>query len=133
MKDKKLYPYERQMNFIRLMDEAFDENIEEIKKELQDEGIDVNEVQKELLGFIKKQKAKLSIEKGKLMKQALLEKLKSNSAEPSIESVMLAFRGDKNSKSQIEVDKDMLDKLNVIKEIKKQFDGDSDDESNKNG
>jgi ATP-dependent Clp protease ATP-binding subunit ClpA len=133
MKDKKLYPYERQMNFIRLMDEAFDENIEEIKKELQDEGIDVNEVQKELLGFIKKQKAKLSIEKGKLMKQAFIEKLKSNSAEPSIESVMLAFRGDKNSKSQKEVDKDMLDKLNVIKEIKKQFDGDSDDESNKIG
>lgn len=133
MEDKKLYPFERQMNFIRLMDEAFDENIEEIKKELQDEGIDIKEVQKELLGFIKKQKAKLFIEKGKLMKQAFTEKLKSNSAEPSVGSVMLAFRGEKNSTSQKEVDKDMLDKLHVIKEIKKQFDGDSDDESNKNG
>ena len=44
---------ERQSNFIKLMDEAFDENIEEIKKELQDEGIDVKKIQKELLEFIK--------------------------------------------------------------------------------
>jgi len=32
------------MNFIRLMDEAFDENIEEIKKELRDEGIDIKKI-----------------------------------------------------------------------------------------
>jgi len=58
MKDKKLYQYEKQMNFIRLMDEAFDENIEEIKKELQDEGIDVKEIQKGLLEFIKRKNNK---------------------------------------------------------------------------
>lgn len=133
MKDKKLYPYEIQMNFIRLMDEAFDENIEKIKKELQDEGIDIKEIQKELLGFIKKQKAKIYIEKGKLMKQAITEMIKSNSAEPSINSVMLAFRSDKNSNAQKEFDNELVKKLNVIKEIKKQFDKDSDDKSNKNG
>ncbi|MGQ9644401.1 MAG: hypothetical protein ACUVT3_11135 [Ignavibacterium sp.] len=133
MKDKKLYPYEIQMNFIRLMDEAFDENIEEIKKELQDEGIDIKEIQKELLGFINKQKAKLRIEKGKLMKREYNEKIKINSAEPSINSVMLAFRADKNSNSQKEFDNELVNKLNVIKEIKKQFDKDSDDGSNKNG
>ncbi|MGQ9848058.1 MAG: hypothetical protein ACUVQP_11250 [Bacteroidales bacterium] len=133
MKDKKLYPYEIQMNFIRLMDEAFDENIEEIKKELQDEGIDIKEIQKELLGFINKQKAKLRIEKGKLMKREYNEKIKINSAEPSINSVMLAFRADKISNSQKEFDNELVNKLNVIKEIKKQFDKDSDDGSNKNG
>ena len=132
MKDKKLYPYERQMNFIRLMDEAFDENIEEIKKELQDEGIDIKEIQKELLSFIKKQRAKLLIEKGKLMKQAITEKININSAEPSINSVMLAFRADKNSNSQKEFDNELVKKLNVIKEIKKQFDGNTDEEGNKN-
>lgn len=132
MKDKKLYPYEIQMNFIRLMDEALDKNIEEIKKELQDEGIDIKEVQKELLSFIKKQRANLLIEKGKLMKQALAEKIKSNSAEPSVNSVRLAFRADKNSNSQKEFDNELINKLNVIKGIKKQFDEDSDDESNKN-
>lgn len=133
MKDKKLYPYESQMNFIRLIDEALDENIEEIKKELQDEGIDIKEVQKELLSFIKKQRAKLSIEKGKLMMREYNEKIKSNSSEPSINSVMLAFRADKNSNSQKEFDNELANKLNVIKEIKEKFDGDSDDESNKNG
>lgn len=132
MKDKKLYPYESQMNFIKLMDEAFDENIEEIKNELQDEGIDIKEVQKELLSFIKKQRAKLFIEKGKLMKQEYNEKIKSNFAEPSVKSVMFAFRADKSSNSQKEFDNDLANKLSVIKEIKKKFDGDSDDESNKN-
>lgn len=131
MKDKKLYPFEYQMNFIKLMDEAFDENIDEIKKELQKEGIDIKEVQNELLRFIKKQNANLLVERGKLMKKAITEKLKTISIEPSVASARLAFRADKNSNSQKEVDNAMLDKLNVIKEIKKQFDGDSDDESNK--
>lgn len=119
------------MNFIKLMDEAFDENIDEIKKELQKEGIDIKEVQNELLRFIKKQNANLLVEKGRLMKKAIIEKQKTISIEPSVASAQLAFRADKNSNSQKEVDNAMLDKLNVIKEIKKQFDGDSDDESNK--
>ncbi len=86
MKDKsKIYPLdlpdgsqEKQFNFIKLIDEAMKENMNEIDKELKEAGIDIKEVQSKLLNFINEERAKLCIEKGRLFKKAFEEEKQNN-------------------------------------------------------
>lgn len=132
MKDKnKTYPYEKQLNFIRFIDEAMNENLDDIKKELQEANIDIKEVQNSLLNFIKDQNAKLLIEQGKLFQQSY-DELKEKKLECRIPSDMvLAFRKNEADDSlQILTDEE-LQKLALLKKAKDKTLGKSDEQSDK--
>lgn len=132
MKDKsKIYPYEKQLNFIRMIDEAMNENLDDIKKELQEANIDIKEVQNSLLNFIKDQNAKLLIDRGKLFQQSY-DKLNQKKMECEIPSDMvLAFRKNEADDSlQILTDEE-LQKLALLKKAKDKTLGKSDEQSDK--
>lgn len=63
----------RTMNFIDLYFESLDENIEEVKKDLSDAGIDLGNLENGIIQSIKKAKAEIKIEKGKEFKTTALK------------------------------------------------------------
>ncbi|WP_304132594.1 hypothetical protein [Ignavibacterium album] len=128
MKDKnKIYPYEKQINFIRLTDEAMNENLDEIKKELQEANIDIKEVQKNLLEFIKEQKARLLIEEGKLFNQDFREGKSKNTDPEVINNLVVAFRKSESGISGNNLNDDEIKSLALVKKAKNKFSGTSDE------
>ncbi len=132
MKDKnKIYPYEKQINFIRLIDEAMNENLDEIKKELQEANIDIKEVQKNLLGFIKEQKAKLLVEKGRLFNKCYKEEKTKISDPEVLNNLAVAFRKSESGISENNLNDDEIKNLALIKRAKNKISGESDEQRKK--
>lgn len=132
MKDKnKIYPYEKQINFIRLVDEAMNENLDEIKTELQEANIDIKEVQKNLLGFIKEQRAKLLVEEGKFFKKLYEEEKTKNSDPEVMNNLAVAFRKSESGISGNNLNDDEIKSLALIKKAKNKFSGESDEQRKK--
>lgn len=63
----------RTQNFLYLYFAVIDENAEEIKKQLEDEGIDIKNLEDDIKELIKKTKAEIKIEKGKIFKANALK------------------------------------------------------------
>jgi len=119
MKDKKkIYPYEKQLNFIRLMDEAMNENIEEIDKELEDAGIDIKEVQEKLLNFIRKERAKLNYERGQLFRKNYEEEKQNNPKFTLKDDFALTFRIYGTGNLIDSISEEELKKLIVLRKAK---------------
>jgi ATP-dependent Clp protease ATP-binding subunit ClpA len=134
MKDKKkIYPYEKQLNFIRLMDEAMNENIEEIDKELEDAGIDIKEVQEKLLNFIRKERAKLNYERGQLFRKNYEEEKQNNPNVILTDDIAFAFRTNGDSNLKDSINEEELKKLSVLRKAKDKLKGNQDEQSDRNG
>lgn len=132
MKDKnKTYPYEKQINFIRLIDEAMNENLDEIKKELQEANIDIKEVQKNLLGFIKEQKAKLLVEEGRLFNKCYKEEKTKISDPEVLNNLAVAFRKSESGISGNNLNDDEIKSLALVKKAKNKITGESDEQRKK--
>ncbi|AFH50176.1 Hypothetical protein IALB_2473 [Ignavibacterium album JCM 16511] len=132
MKDKnKIYPYEKQINFIKLIDEAMNENLDEIKKELEEAGIDIKEVQNKLMNFIKAQKAELLIEKGKLLQQTYDEEKEKNPEYEVPSDIVFAFRKNEPDASEETLTDEELRKLALLKKASDKISGESNEQGNK--
>lgn len=129
MKDKnKIYPLEKQFNFIKLIDEAMKENMDEVNKELEEAGIEIKEVQGKLLNFINEERAKLCIEKGRLFKKAFEEE-KQNNPEPVLPpDVAFAFRKNGNDDNKDSLNEDELKKLALLIKAKNKLRGNPDEQ-----
>ncbi|GIU70327.1 MAG: hypothetical protein KatS3mg002_1563 [Candidatus Woesearchaeota archaeon] len=129
MKDKnKIYPLEKQFNFIKLIDEAMKENMDEVNKELEEAGIEIKEVQSKLLNFINEERAKLCIEKGRLFKKAFEEE-KQNNPEPVLPpDVAFAFRKNGNDDNKDSLNEDELKKLALLIKAKNKLRGNPDEQ-----
>lgn len=132
MKDKnKIYPFEKQLNFIKLMDEAMNENLYEIEKELEEQKINIKEIQNNLLNFIKEQRAKILIKKGKIFQKNYDEEKKNSSAFEVPQNIAFAFRKDEDKNSTDSLTDEDLKKLAMLKKAKDKISGKSDEQSNK--
>lgn len=129
MKDKnKIYPLEKQFNFIKLIDEAMKENMDEVNNELEEAGIEIKEVQSKLLNFINEERAKLCIEKGRLFKKAFEEE-KQNNPEPVLPpDVAFAFRKNGNDDNKDSLTEDELKKLALLIKAKNKLRGNPDEQ-----
>lgn len=120
---------ERDKNFIDLYFEAVDENIDEVIRELKNSGIDPEESEQKIMQMIKKQKAEIKIENGKILKERVLELIKKRDAvkepEPDEKHYAIAARKlGKLERDDIEsIKKDSI----LLKHIGKLIDGDADD------
>lgn len=120
---------ERDKNFIDLYFEAVDENIDEVIRELKNSGIDPEESEQKIMQMIKKQKAEIKIENGKILKERVLELIKKRDAvkepEPDEKHYAIAARKlGKLERDDIEsIKKDSI----LLKDIGKLIDGDADD------
>lgn len=132
MKDKnKIYPLEKQLNFINLIDEAMKENMDEVNKELEEAGVEIREVQNKLLSFINEERAKLRFEKGRLFKKAFEEE-KQNNPEPVLPpDLALAFRKNGNDDNKDSLNEDELKKLAMLRKAKNIFKGNADEQGDK--
>lgn len=129
MKDKnKIYPLEKQFNFIKLIDEVMKENMDEVNNELEEAGIEIKEVQSKLLNFINEERAKLCIEKGRLFKKAFEEE-KQNNPEPVLPpDVAFAFRKNGNDDNKDSLNEDELKKLALLINAKNKLRGNPDEQ-----
>ncbi len=133
MKDKnKIYPYDKQINFFRLIDEAMAENIDEIENELLEANIDIREVQNSLLNFIKDQNSELLIERGKLFRKLYEEEKLKPTVGDVPPDIAFAFRKNDNENSTDNISDDDLQKLTTLKKASKKLSGKSDEQGNKN-
>lgn len=120
---------ERDKNFIDLYFEAVDENIDEVIRELKNSGIDPEESERKIMQMIKKQRAEIKIENGKILKERVLELIKKRDAvkepEPDEKHYAIAARklGKLESDDIESIKKDSI----LLKEIGKLIDGDADD------
>lgn len=120
---------ERDKNFIDLFFEAVDGNIDEVIRELKNSGIDPEESEQKIMQMIKKQKAEIKIENGKILKERVLELIKKRDAvkepEPDEKHYAIAARKlGKLERDDIEsIKKDSI----LLKDIGKLIDGDADD------
>lgn len=120
---------ERDKNFIDLYFEAVDENIDEVIRDLKNSGLDPEEAEQNIMQMIKKQKAEIKIENGKILKERVLELIKKRDAvkepEPDEKHYAIAARKlGKLERDDIEsIKKDSI----LLKEIGKLIDGDADD------
>lgn len=116
MKDKnKIYPLEKQLNFIKLVDEAMSENMDEITRELEEAGIDVKQIQKDLLELVNSKRAEILIARGKLFDKIYNEE-KEKIIETEIpEDVALAFRQDKSGNADDSLTDEEVKKLAAIR------------------
>lgn len=120
---------ERDKNFIDLYFEAVDENIDEVIRALKNSGIDPEESEQKIMQMIKKQKAEIKIENGKILKERVLELIKKRDAvkepEPDEKHYAIAARKlGKLERDDIEsIKKDSI----LLKDIGKLIDGDADD------
>lgn len=120
---------ERDKNFIDLYFEAVDENIDEVIRELKNSGIDPEESERKIMQMIKKQRAEIKIENGKILKERVLELIKKRDAvkepEPDEKHYAIAARKlGKLERDDIEsIKKDSI----LLKHIGKLIDGDADD------
>ncbi|MEP0859805.1 MAG: hypothetical protein HRF52_00025 [Ignavibacterium sp.] len=136
MKDKsKIYPLdlpdgsqEKQFNFIKLIDEAMKENMNETDKELKEAGIDIKEVQSKLLNFINEERAKLCIEKGRLFKKAFEEEKQNNPEAVLQPDVAFAFRKNGNDDNKDPLTEDELKKLALLIKAKNKLRGNPDEQ-----
>lgn len=120
---------ERDKNFIDLYFEAVDENIDEVIRDLKNSGLDPEEAEQNIMQMIKKQKAEIKIENGKILKERVLELIKKIDAvkepEPDEKHYAIAARKlGKLERDDIEsIKKDSI----LLKDIGKLIDGDADD------
>lgn len=120
---------ERDKNFIDLYFEAVDENIDEVIRDLKNSGLDPEEAEQNIMQMIKKQKAEIKIENGKILKERVLELIKKRDAvkepEPDEKHYAIAARKlGKLERDDIEsIKKDSI----LLKDIGKLIDGDADD------
>lgn len=120
---------ERDKNFIDLYFEAVDENIDEVIRDLKNSGLDPEEAEQNIMQMIKKQKAEIKIENGKILKERVLELIKKRDAvkepEPDEKHYAIAARklGKLESDDIESIKKDSI----LLKDIGKLIDGDADD------
>ncbi|MDY0082635.1 MAG: hypothetical protein RBR74_05580, partial [Ignavibacteriaceae bacterium] len=74
-------------NFLQLFFDAIDENIQQVIRELKEEGIDTEESENRIKIMIKKKKAELKIERGKILKEKVEEILKAQPEETKSETI----------------------------------------------
>ncbi len=120
---------ERDKNFIDLYFEAVDENIDEVIRELKNSGIDPEESEQKIMQMIKKQKAEIKIENGKILKERVLELIKERDAvkEPELDEKHYAIAARKLGKLESDDIESIKKDSILLKEIGKLIDGDADD------
>ena len=120
---------ERDKNFIDLYFEAVDENIDEVIRELKNSGIDPEESERKIMQMIKKQRAEIKIENGKILKERVLELIKERDAvkEPELDEKHYAIAARKLGKLESDDIESIKKDSILLKEIGKLIDGDADD------
>ena len=120
---------ERDKNFIDLYFEAVDENIDEVIRELKNSGIDPEESERKIMQMIKKQKAEIKIENGKILKERVLELIKKRDAvkEPELDEKHYAIAARKLGKLERDDIESIKKDSILLKDIGKLIDGDADD------
>lgn len=120
---------ERDKNFIDLYFEAVDENIDEVIRELKNSGIDPEESERKIMQMIKKQRAEIKIENGKILKERVLELIKERDAvkEPELDEKHYAIAARKLGKLERDDIESIKKDSILLKEIGKLIDGDADD------
>lgn len=114
----------RAINFIDLYLESIDDNIDAIKSELIKAGIDPEYSEERIMDLIKQNKAEIKIEKGRILKQKVLNKLKeaSNLILPDETESRLAVQFRKLEKLDAEDEKEIKKNEALLSEIDKLID-----------
>lgn len=115
----------RTMNFIDLYFESLDENIDEVKKELSNTGIDLKSLEEKIDHLIKHTKAEIKIEKGKKFKSDALKVInrvqKQNKGYEETTEFKMAARNleklDKQDEVEIKKNEDILKELGKLFEL----------------
>lgn len=113
-------------NFLQLFFDAIDENIQQVIRELKEEGIDTEESENRIKQMIKKKKAELKLERGKILKAKVEELVKAQSVEVKPETIeerySIAARklGSFDQEDILSIKKD----AELLKDIGKLFDKD---------
>ncbi len=112
-------------NFINLYNESVEENLGEVKKELQEAGIDTDALKKNILQMIKCEEAELKKEQGRNFRKEFLKEMEReedglNKKYPAGNSEfrLAARNADENERVENTVDDEV--KLRLIEKIKKE-------------
>lgn len=110
----------RTMNFIDLYFESLDENIEEVKEDLSEAGIDLENLMNNVNQMIKKAKADIKIEKGRILRNAaikIIDRVQNNDYQQT-PAFRIAARNlgklDKQDEEEIKKNEIILNELDKI-------------------